>query len=255
MKNALAIAGFDPSGWAGLLADAETFRAFGLKGFGVAAALTTQNLTEVKSVMPVEPDFLRREIKTLLDEFDMVDAVKVGMLATPANVRVVSRLLRRGRMKNIVLDPVMRSTGGSALLPREGVKVLIDELLPLTRLVTPNIDEAAVISGIRIKGLAEMETAAKKIFSLGPGSVLIKGGHLQGPPVDVLYDGKNFYHLRGKRLKGPKGVFHGTGCVLSSAVASALAMGRPLKEAVAEAKKYLEKVLMERKTLLKGLGS
>ncbi|MFQ5441651.1 MAG: bifunctional hydroxymethylpyrimidine kinase/phosphomethylpyrimidine kinase [Thermodesulfobacteriota bacterium] len=254
MKNALAIAGFDPSGWAGLLADSETFKALGLKGYGAAAALTAQNLTTVKGVTAVEPGFLSREIETLLEEFEM-DAVKVGMLATAANVRVVGRVLKKGRMKNIVLDPVMRSTGGRMLLSREGVKVLISELLPLSTIVTPNINEATVISGIKIKGMVEMEAAAEKIFSLGPGSVLIKGGHLQGPPVDVLYDGKDFYYFRGRRIKGAKEIFHGTGCVLSSAIASGLAMGRPLKEAVEGAKKYLEKVIMERKDLLKGRGS
>ncbi|GMR04679.1 MAG: bifunctional hydroxymethylpyrimidine kinase/phosphomethylpyrimidine kinase [Thermodesulfobacteriota bacterium] len=250
MKKALSIAGFDPSGWAGVLADAAAFRDFGLMGFSAVTSLTAQDFSSVKGVAPVEPAFLKKELSVILDCFE-IDAVKTGMLATSANVRTVARVLKKAGIKNVVVDPVMRSTGGRALLTEDGVKTLIKNLVPLSSIVTPNIEEASVISGVRIKGVADMEEAAEKIFCLGPGSVLIKGGHLEGTPVDILYDGKDFCYFKGRRIKGPKEAFHGTGCVLSSALASGLALGKTLKSAVDDAKRYTEGVIAGRKSMLR----
>lgn len=244
MKKILTIAGFDPSGWAGVHADLKTFEDFSLMGLSVITSLTAQNRKTVKATLHVPPAFVRKEITTLLEEFEP-DAVKIGMIGSFGNVSMLARLLSDKKLKDIVLDPIIRSTSGHPLLEKKGVKAL-ESLLPFVTLVTPNAPEASIISGIKIRNMKDAEDAAKSIFSLGPANVLIKGGHLRGEPVDVLYDGKVFEYYRGKRIKAGRVVLHGTGCILSSAIAAGLARGKTVKKAVLNARDYLEKTLSER---------
>ncbi len=242
MKRVLSIAGFDPTAYAGVSVDLKTFEALGAEGVGAVTALTVQDRVRVSAVMPVPARFLSREIRALLDALS-VDAVKVGMLGTAGNAGVVARMIKKYCLKNVVLDPVLTSSGGRALLDNPGA---VKKLLPLATVLTPNIDEAGIIAGLKIRDVPAMEAAAMRILELGPKAVVITGGHLKGAPIDVLYDGKVFSYFEGKRIKASAKRLHGTGCIFSSAIAAGLAKGFSLKRSVQGAKKYLEKVIKER---------
>ncbi|MBW7957462.1 MAG: bifunctional hydroxymethylpyrimidine kinase/phosphomethylpyrimidine kinase [Deltaproteobacteria bacterium] len=242
MKTVLTIAGSDPSGGAGLQRDLLTFHDFGVRGLSVAAALTAQNSTVFRSALPVPARFISGQAAALLEEFE-IHAVKIGMAGSPENLRAIKNLIKKRSLKNVVLDPVLRSTSGKSLLTKGGLTE-IRSLLALTEVVTPNLDEAAAITGVkRIIDVRGMELAASRLFEMGARYALVKGGHLEGEPVDVLFDGLSFRHYRGRRLKGGMGRFHGTGCILSSALAADLAKGKGVEEAAAEARAYLVKVL------------
>ncbi|MBI5493064.1 MAG: bifunctional hydroxymethylpyrimidine kinase/phosphomethylpyrimidine kinase [Deltaproteobacteria bacterium] len=244
MKTALTIAGADPSGGAGIQTDLKAFSSFGVLGLSVITSLTAQNNGAVRAKLVIPPSFLRKQVDALVEEF-RIDAVKVGMLGSSANATAVARVIERYGLKNVVLDTVLSSTGGFPLIDGKGVEA-IRKLARRSTVITPNIPEAEALSGVEIKTVEEMEKAAKEIFALGPEYVLIKGGHLKGSPVDVLYDGRRFDRFPGARVRGRAGRFHGTGCILSAGIAAGLANGRPVRKAVAEAKGYLEKVIRER---------
>jgi len=244
MKKVLTIAGFDPSGWAGVMADVRTFEAFSAMGLSVITSLTAQNRKAVRATQSIPPAFVKKEITAILSEFTP-DAVKIGMLGSAGNVVMLARLIRERDLKNIVLDPVIRSTSGHPLLEKKGVRAL-KEMLPLVTIVTPNVPEASMISGVRIKKIRDMEAAAQSIFAMGPANVLIKGGHLGGDPIDVLYDGSVFKHYEGKRIRAGREILHGTGCILSSAIAAGLARDRPVGKAVTDARAYLIKTVLKR---------
>lgn len=245
MKTALAIAGFDPSAWAGVLADVKTFEAFGVQGIAVVSALTAQNRISVMATRPVNAAFLQKQIAALTEGF-RIDAVKIGMLGSGDNVRAVAGILKNKKFKNIVLDTVFCSTSGHALLDEKGI-IEIKRLLPLVTLATPNIAEASGLSGVKIKNIQDMEAAARIIYALGARNVLVKGGHLKGEPIDLLFDGRRFLHFKGKRIKATKAAGHGTGCILSSAIAASLAKGFTIRRAVKSAKEYLMDELKRRK--------
>jgi len=244
MKTILSIAGSDPSGGAGLQRDLKTFDDFGCRGLSVTTALTAQNSTRVYSTLAVPPEFVKDQALALLEEFS-VDAVKIGMTASAANIRAIAQLIRKKALANIVLDTVLASTGGYEFLDEKGLDAL-KKLLPLTTLVTPNIPEAEVLTGIGITNTDAMHDAALRLKTMGAPSVLVKGGHLKGPPVDLLYDGKNFQRFTGRRIRGATGRFHGTGCILSSAIAAGIAKGHSLKKSIKEAKEYLNHTLAKR---------
>lgn len=244
MKTVLTIAGSDPSGGAGLQADLATFSAFGLRGISAVTALTAQNSTAVKAAAPVPAKFLEGQLATLLEEFT-VTAAKTGMIGSLENLRVIRKFLKAGHIENLVVDTVLRSTGGKPLLDKAGVKEL-STLFTYAAIVTPNIPEASLLTGLEIKDVDGMERAAKAIFAMGAAHVLVKGGHLDGAPVDVLFDGEAFTRMKGRKITGPGGAFHGTGCVLSAAIAACLANGKGMKAAVKEAKGYLEKEIRRR---------
>jgi hydroxymethylpyrimidine/phosphomethylpyrimidine kinase len=242
MKTVLTIAGSDPSGGAGVQADLKTLADFGVRGLSAITALTAQNGHAVKGVMAVPRRFLIKQIETLLGAFK-VDAVKIGMLASAEILLSVTRLIKKRELKNIVLDPVLRSSNGYPLFEKKGLST-ITRLLPLVKVLTPNIDEAGVLSGIKVKEVKGMEEAARRILLLGPAYVLVKGGHLKGPPVDILHDGRRFYYYEGKRVTRKD--LHGTGCNLSSAIAAGLARGRTVNRAVEDAKSYVIGVIKAR---------
>lgn len=244
MKTVLTIAGSDPSGGAGLQRDLEAFHDLGVKGLSVIAALTAQNSTVVRAAEPVSARFLKRQVTALLEEF-RIDAVKIGMTGSAENLRAIRNLITKYGLKNVVLDPVMRSTGGSALLEKAGIAEL-RALLPYVTLVTPNLPEASVLTGKDVSNMDEMEEAARRLHSMGAQNVLVKGGHLDGSPQDLLYNGRSYEYFAGKRIKGAAWRFHGTGCILSAAIAAGLANGKGVERAVLEGRAYLVKALRNR---------
>jgi hydroxymethylpyrimidine/phosphomethylpyrimidine kinase len=244
MKTVLTIAGSDPSGGAGLQSDLRTFSAFKVTGLSAVTALTAQNSAVVKSVMPVPGKLLKEQLALLFEEFT-IDAAKTGMIGSLENLRVIKRVLVTRKIKNLVIDTVLRSTGDKPLIDAAGAKELVS-LLPLAAIVTPNIPETTALTGIKIIDMTGMEKAAKALFEMGARNVLVKGGHLCAAPTDILYDGKTFTYFKGSRITGPKAAFHGTGCMLSAAIAANLAKGKGMKEAIKEAKRFLEKELRQR---------
>jgi len=234
----LSIAGSDSGGGAGIQADLKTFSALGCYGMTAITALTAQNTLGVRAIHGVPPDILRAQIDAVVEDIG-VDAVKIGMLHAPEVVQVVADAIRRHRLPHVVLDPVMVATSGDRLTTEQTVQVLVRELFPLAEVVTPNLDEAALLLGRPIAGIEALDDAARALLALGAPAVLLKGGHLPGNEVvDVLAqpDGK-LTHLRSPRIATHNG--HGTGCTLSSAIAAHLALGLPLADAVIRARAYI----------------
>ncbi len=248
MTKVLSIAGSDPSGGAGIQADLKTFQALGAFGMAVPAALTAQNSQGVTGTEAVSPSMLRRQLDALLSDI-RPDAVKTGMLLTKQAVSIVARAISRYRIRNLVVDPVIRSSSGKVLLQPEALRVLKKDLFPLTLLVTPNIPEAAVLAGMPISSGQDRDFAAGKIIDLGPRYVLIKGGHGRGPAVDTLYGGKSVLEFSTPREKGE---FHGTGCVLSASITVFIAQGMPVEKAVEKGKQFVERMLKKAARVGKG---
>ena len=227
--KALTVAGSDPSGGAGIQADLKTFSRLGVYGMAVITALTAQNTMGVSAVMEIPPDFISRQIDALMADI-RPDAIKTGMLASAAVVEAVAAKLKEHKQTKIVVDPVILSKSGAALLDLAAIDTFRRVLLPLAFLITPNTDEAQALSGKAIRTTEDMEEAALEIHTMGARNVLIKGGHLEGDATDVLFDGNQFSHFRVERILARDS--HGTGCVLSAAITAHLASGRSLIEAV-----------------------
>ncbi len=240
MKTVLSIAGSDPSAGAGIQQDLKVATLLGAYGLTVLTAVTVQNTTGVREVQPLVPELVAAQLEAIFTDIK-IDAVKVGMLATAAIVKVVAASLRQAAVPVVVVDPVLAASDGSPLLEEAGVEILKKELLPLTTLLTPNLAEAGRLTGREVGTVADMEMAAAGLLRLGPQSVLVKGGHLTGAPVDVLCDGRNCYQLPGERLPGPH--THGTGCALAAALATKLAQGRSLPEAVNQARELVAEAI------------
>jgi hydroxymethylpyrimidine/phosphomethylpyrimidine kinase len=249
----LSIAGSDPSGGAGVQADLKTFSALGCYGMAVVTALTAQNTTGVTRVFPIPPDVVAAQIDAIFSDI-AVDAVKIGMLAEPAIAEVVARSLRRRGAKNIVLDPVLAATKGAALSEGGLPGAIIKHLLPLVDLVTPNLAEAAVLTGTTLaRDADEMTAQARALVQQGARAALVKGGHLPGDPADLLFANGEPRIFSGRRVATRHA--HGTGCALASAIAANLAKGFPLVEAVAGAKTWLERALEAGEALHLGAGA
>lgn len=230
----MTIAGFDPSGGAGIQQDLKVFHALGLHGLSAVSALTAQNSRGVRGIMPVTGSFLKKQIDVLLSDM-RPGATKIGMLYTRANVAAVAGMIKKYSLENVVIDPVMISSSGKDLAEEGVLAALVRSLLPLCTVVTPNIHEASALSGIDIKSPEDVEAAAKRLAKLGAGSVIITGGHLQRSANDLVYDGR-FHYLKGRKLKGE---YHGTGCAFSAAVAAFLAKGEDVLGAARLAKKFM----------------
>lgn len=239
MKNAITIAGSDPTSGAGAQADLRVFAEYRLRGFSALTAVTAQNGKEVSALLSVPAVMVRKQVEAVLDRF-LVDAVKIGMLATEENVKAVKGIIKKYGLVNVVLDPVLVSSSGRALLEKKALPVLRG-LLRHVKVVTPNLAEAEALTGIKVTTVKRMIEAADVLADMGAKNALITGGHLKGDPVDVLYDGRGIYELAGKRVKG--GPFHGTGCLLSSSLAAGLARGMSVRGAAIEAKDFTEEAL------------
>ena len=236
MKNALTIAGSDSSGGAGIQADLKTFSAHGVFGLSVITAVTAQNTRGVFGIADIPPEIIKKQLAAVFEDI-LVAAVKIGMLSQSETIKIVAAGLREYRAANIVLDPVMVSKSGCHLLAPQAVEALIKELLPLADIVTPNIPEAEVMTGLSITTLYEMEKAARAIFQMGAKNVLLKGGHLANEATDLLFDGQSVQLFPAVRIATKN--THGTGCTLSSAIAANLAKGFAVAECVARAKEYI----------------
>ena len=251
MKTALSIAGSDSCGGAGIQADIKTMTMNGVYAMTAVTALTAQNTTGVRGVAETTPEFLAQQIDAVFEDI-FPDAVKIGMVASSGLIRVIAERLRYYRARNVVVDPVMVATSGSSLMKTEAVSVLAEELFPLAAVVTPNIPEAEVLSGLRITDEASMETAAKRIESSCGCAVLLKGGHAVNEANDLLRQNGRTIWFKGRRIDNPN--THGTGCTLSSAIAANLAKGFSPEEAVGRAKDYVSGALAAMLDLGRGAG-
>ena len=251
LKTALTIAGSDCSGGAGIQADLKTMTMNGVYAMSAITALTAQNTTGVRAIQESTPEFLKQQIDAVFEDI-YPDAVKIGMVSSSELIRVIADRLRYYNAKNVVVDPVMVATSGSALMKNDAVQSLIDELLPIATLVTPNIPEAQVLSGLNIETKEDMTEAAKQIGDTYHCSVLLKGGHSINDANDLLYANGAMMWFEGKRINNPN--THGTGCTLSSAIASNLAKGFTLAESVQRAKEYISGALAAMLDLGKGSG-
>lgn len=257
IPNTLTIAGVDPSGGAGILADIKTMSALGAYGMAVVAALTAQNTQTVAGILPIPPAFVAEQIDTLFADV-RVDAVKIGMLGQQAVIRAVAERLAHWQPEHLVIDPVMVAKSGDHLLERQAIHELRDNLLPLATILTPNLPEAGVLLGSSaVESLKEMRRVAEKLRRLlndrGERWVFLKGGHLPGDDtIDILYDGDRLIELPGQRIDTPN--THGTGCTLSAALAALLPQANDVPEAARRAKAYLVAAIARSSALTVGKG-
>lgn len=254
VKNVLTIAGVDPSGGAGVLADIKAMSALGTFATGVVAALTAQNTRTVSGVMPVPADFVRRQIDTLFEDV-RIDAVKIGMLGAKDVMATVAEALKAHAAPKIVLDTMMVAKSGDRLMPDDAAAFFRETLLPIAGLITPNLPEASVLLGREVTQIDQMHEAAQDLYSLcgTGGAVYLKGGHAEGDLLrDVFYDGKRFVDLDGPRVHTKN--THGTGCTLSSAIAALWARTDNLEEAVRAARRYMQQAVAAADDLSVGHG-
>jgi hydroxymethylpyrimidine/phosphomethylpyrimidine kinase len=235
----LTIAGFDPCCGAGTAADLKTFAAHGCYGVAAITSLTVQNTQGVETVHNTPSAELRAQLEVLVNDCDIA-AVKIGMLGNRGNAVVVGEFLDAHKFAHVVHDPVMKSSSGAELLDAGGIKYVVTELLKRASVITPNVAEAEVLTGMTIKDLADMEAAARKIVELGASAVIVKGGHMERA-ADVLFDGNEMIQLGGEKVKTVS--THGTGCTFASALTAQLAAGRGLLEAATLAKAYVMKAI------------
>ena len=250
----LSIAGSDSGGGAGIQADLKTIAALGCYGMTAITALTAQNTTGVRAIHGVPPQMLADQIDAVVEDIG-ADAVKIGMLHAPEIVRTVAAAIERHRLQRVVLDPVMIATSGAVLIGEDAVSVLVRELFPKAVVITPNLDEAALLVGRPLGNEADMDAAARQLLEMGERAVLVKGGHLSGDIVsDLLLErDADPCWMRGARIHSPN--THGTGCTLSSAIASHLALGAALPEAVQRAREYVRGALAAGANVRTGAGS
>lgn len=242
MKKILTIAGSDSGGGAGIQADLKTITVLGAYGMSAITALTAQNTVGVQGVYPVPVDFIEQQMDSVLSDYG-ADGAKTGMLATPEIVVAVAEKLKAYRVEGLVVDPVMVAKGGDVLLTREARLSVREVLLPMAHVVTPNLPEAADLCGHPVEDLESMKAAAEEIHRLGTPYVLIKGGHLKGDAVDLLFDGNGFQTFSSPRLSNRN--THGTGCTFSAALATLLAQGCTVPEAVEKAKQFITRAIAQ----------
>jgi len=252
IKQVLTIAGSDSGGGAGIQADIKAMSANGVFAMSAITAITAQNTEEVTDVFELPTSIIAAQIDAVFNDFD-VAAVKTGMLCSVEIVRVVAKLLTPQKISNLIVDPVMQSKSGHALLKPDAVDALRTELIPLALVITPNIHEAQQLSGMEIKTLADARQAAKILHKLGCRNVLIKGGHLLAERgTDLLYDGRFFNIYKGDFIDTPH--THGTGCTFASAIAAQVARGKTLPEAVQAAKAYVTEAIRHALAIGHGKG-
>ncbi len=251
MKRVLTIAGSDSGGGAGIQADLKAITLLGGYGMSVLTALTAQNTVGVQGIHEVPARFVERQIDSVLSDIG-VDAIKTGMLANKEIIEVVAKKIEQYGIETVVVDPVMVSKSGAPLLRKDAQKALIKRLLPLAWVVTPNLMEASVLTGWKVNTLEGMRKAAVRIWELGAKNVVVKGGHLKGMAIDILFDGQNYAEVVGPRMKTKN--THGTGCTFASAIATLLARGEPVPEAVRKAKLFISMAIRAGLPLGKGTG-
>ncbi len=238
--KAMTIAGSDSGGGAGVQADLKTFAALGVYGASTLTAITAQNTVGVTAVHEIPTDVIRAQIDAVLTDIG-ADAVKTGMLSSSAIIECVADALEHWGVPALVIDPVMVAKSGDSLLQDEAVGALRSRLLPLATIVTPNIPEAEVLTGMNIRTDADVRKAAQAIVAMGAGAVVVKGGHREGPATDIFFDGSQFHEFTADRIDTQN--THGTGCTFASAIAAGLAKGLPVVDAVGAAKDYVTEAI------------
>jgi len=251
MKTALSIAGSDCSGGAGIQADLKTFSAHGVFGMTVITSVVAENTFRVTDYQDIRPDIIEKQINDVFEDI-VPDAVKIGMLSCRDTMLTVAKKLREWNPSNIVVDPVMYAKNGSPLMEESAISTLISEIVPIADLITPNIPEAEKMTDMVIKSHDDMRMAARLVFDMGCRAVVVKGGHSDGDPIDVLFDGNDYFEYPAYRIDTKH--THGTGCTFSSAIASNLALGLPVHKAVANAKKYINAAIAHAPGLGRGNG-
>ena len=249
MKTALTIAGSDPTGGAGIQADIKVFNHFGVYGLSAVAALTSQNTYEVNAILKVDGVFLERQLNTLVSDI-RPDAVKTGMLFSIEAIKAAAKIIRGYELENLVIDPFTISSTGANLMEDGALDILKEELFPLAKVITPNIYEAAAISGINIESEKDIERAAMKLKQFGPETVIITGGHFDKKTLELIYNGENVNLIGGEKIKGE---YHGTGCAFSAAITACLAKGMTVIEAVKKTKKFMNAAIKNAHTIGKGM--
>lgn len=250
MKTVLTIAGSDPTGGAGLQADLKVFRALGVHGLSVPSALTVQNTGGIDYLAAVDDGIIKRQLDFLLKDI-RPDALKTGMLYAARAVELVADAVKEHSLGSLVVDPVTVSSSGASLMEDGTLNAVRDRLFPISRVVTPNIYEAAVFTGMNIRGEADMKEAAKSLKEMGPEVVIITGGHFEKQAVDLYYDGHDFYSLKSEKIPGE---YHGTGCAFSAAVAALLSIGHTPIEAARKAKEFVQGAIKKAYNPGKGMG-
>lgn len=244
MKTALTIAGFDPTGGAGVQQDLKVFHHFGVYGLSVLSAMTAQNTFEIRDIKAIDKKFLEEQLFTILSDI-RPDALKTGMLFSKDAVRVVINVVKGYDLQNLVIDPVTISTTGTGLIENGALDLIMNELFPLAKVITPNIYEASILSGVRVEDEEGMQRAAEVLKKTGAETIIITGGHFKdtaeqieakSETLDLLYDGKDFKYYRDVKMDGE---YHGTGCAFSAAITAFLAMGGSVPEAVERTKKFI----------------
>jgi len=249
MKRILTIAGSDSGGGAGIQADLKTITLLGGYGVSVLTALTAQNTLGVQAIHEVPAPFVKKQIESVLSDIG-ADAIKTGMLVNAEIVEVVAKKIKQYRVKKVVVDPVMVAKSGDSLLRRDAQDALLKRLIPLSMVVTPNLMEASVLTGLKVRSVEEMKKAAHRIYELGSKHVVVKGGHLKGKAVDLFYDGEKYVEIEGPRIETKN--THGTGCTFASAIATFLARGDTVSEAVKKAKFFTTVAIQSSLTIGKG---
>jgi hydroxymethylpyrimidine/phosphomethylpyrimidine kinase len=249
MKTALTIAGSDPTGGAGLQADLKVFRAYNIHGLSVVSAITAQNTEGVYSIVPVDRDPLEKQLHTLLSDIKP-DALKIGMLYSKWAVEAVSSGIKRYLLSNLVIDPVSVSSSGTSLVDNGTFDLIKNRLFPFSRIITPNIYEASVLTGIVVENRDGMEEAARALKKMGPEIVVITGGHLNKIAIDLYYDGE-FHLLESEKIKGE---YHGTGCAFSASLTALLALGHAPLECVRKSKEFVNNAIKKAYHPGRGMG-
>ena len=251
MKKCLTIAGSDCSGGAGIQADLKAFSAMGTFGMSVITSVVAENTSRVISVQDIDTEIIADQIDAVFEDID-VDGVKIGMLSNVDIIRTVAHKLLQYKPKFVVIDPVMVATSGGVLLKENALDTLVNEIIPYSFLLTPNIPEAEVLSGMKICSIEDMKKSAKIICKMGAKNVLVKGGHLTEDATDILFDGVDFHSFSLKRIDTKN--THGTGCTLSSVITAELAKGCDIITAIDTAKKYLTEAILNSFNVGKGNG-
>jgi len=251
LKYILAIAGSDSCGGAGIQADVKTITSIGAHALTAITAVTAQSSLGIDAIRKIPANFISQQIESIVEDI-RPDATKIGMLLTGGAVREVARMIKKYRMARLVVDPVLKASTGRRLLDREGILLLKEVLLPLARVVTPNLSEAEVLTGKKVRNLNEMEEASRAIKRLGP-DVVVTGGHLQGDCVDLLYDGRDIHYFSGSRITTKH--THGSGCVFSTALATFLAMEDDIKKATELAHEFTRRAIEKGYSCGKGAGA
>ena len=251
MKKVLTIAGSDCSGGAGIQADIKTISAHGCYAMSVIVSVVAENTNRVIDIQNINTDIIEKQIDAIYEDIE-IDAIKIGMLNNEEIMSSIAKKIKQLNLKNIVIDPVMYATNGAPLMSMNSIDALIKLIIPLATVLTPNIPEAEKISNMKITTIKDMEESAIKIYKMGCKNVLIKGGHLNNDATDILYDGNEFNYFKSSKIETKN--THGTGCTLSSSIASNIALGYPIKEAITKSKEYITTVIKHSLPIGKGHG-